>query len=110
MTCGTGGSRFRSMSAGTTRCADGNGTLTLLFFSTDDGEVAQAKAICRRCPLAEACRSAAVARVEPYGVWGGALLIDGHPVALPPRRGRPSRRSRVDFLDDEVRRPAHLVA
>jgi len=101
---------FRLMSAGTPRCADGNGTLTHLFFSADDVEVAQAKAICRRCPLADACRSAAIARVEPYGVWGGALLVDGQPVALPPRRGRPSRRARIDFLDDEVRRPAHLVA
>src|SRR6056297_2486165 len=101
---------FRLMSAGTPRCADGNGTLTHLFFSADDVEVAQAKAICRRCPLADACRSAAITRVEPYGVWGGALLVDGQPVALPPRRGRPSRRARIDFLDDEVRRPAHLVA
>lgn len=107
---GATASTFRDMSAGTPRCADGNGTLTHLFFSVDDLEVAQAKAICRRCPLIEPCRSAAVARVEPYGVWGGTLLVDGRPVALPPRRGRPSPRARVEFLDDEVRRPAHLVA
>lgn len=98
------------MPPGTPRCADGNGSLTHLFFSRDDLEVAQAKAICRRCTVATHCLDAAIQRQEPHGVWGGVLLVDGRPIALPPRRGRPSGRRRVEFVDDEVRRPAHLVA
>jgi len=98
------------MRSGDPRCADGNGSLTHLFFSHDDLEVAQAKAICRRCALADRCLDAAMKRHEPHGVWGGVLLADGVPIALPPRRGRPTGRRRVEFLDDEIRRPAHLVA
>ena len=33
------------------RCADGNGTLTPLFFSDDVIDIARAKAICAKCPL-----------------------------------------------------------
>ena len=91
-------------------CADGYGTLTHLFFSHDDLEIARAKAICRRCSLAEACLSGAVEREENYGVWGGRLLVDGVPVRYPPRRGRPSIAARIEYVVDEVRVPAHLVA
>ncbi|MGW4731763.1 WhiB family transcriptional regulator [Streptomyces shenzhenensis] len=31
----------------------------------------EAKAVCARCPVIEACRDAALARLEPNGVWGG---------------------------------------
>ena len=43
--------------AGTTyaRCADGNGTLTHLFSSDDDFDLARAKAICGKCGLAATC-------------------------------------------------------
>ena len=32
---------------------------------------AAAKAVCRTCPVVEACRAHALAVREPYGVWGG---------------------------------------
>ena len=49
-----------------------------LFFS-GDGErqparrrrEQQAKAICATCPVLMACRSYALVRREPHGVWGG---------------------------------------
>ena len=91
-------------------CADGHGTLTHLFFSHDDLEVARAKAICRKCTLVGACLSGAIERQEVYGVWGGLLLVDGSPVRFPPRRGRPSIAARVEYVPDEVRHPDHLVA
>ena len=33
------------------RCSDGNGTLSHLFFSDDDFDIARAKAICSKCGL-----------------------------------------------------------
>lgn len=31
----------------------------------------EAKAVCARCPVTDACLDAALARPEPNGVWGG---------------------------------------
>lgn len=92
------------------RCSDGAGTLSHLFFSLDDVDIARAKAICRRCELRDACLDGAIDRREAYGVWGGTLLVDGAPVRLAPRRGRPSSKPRVEHLADEVPIPDHLVA
>jgi WhiB family redox-sensing transcriptional regulator len=94
---------------GRARCSDGAGTLTHLFFSDDDHEVARAKAICRSCPLAESCLDGALERQEAYGVWGGVLLIEGEPSRFPRRRGRPPTR-RIEVVAEEVEIPAHLVA
>ncbi len=91
------------------RCADGNATLTHLFFSNDDVDVARAKAICRRCTLAVDCFQGAIDRQEAYGVWGGTLLINGEPVRFARRRGRPPVH-RIEFVADEVQIPDHLVA
>ncbi len=92
------------------RCADGNGTLSHLFFSDDDHELARAKAICRPCGLRDACLSGAIERIEPYGVWGGKLVIEGTPVDVKPRRGRPRKHPLPVLVVDEVPIPAHLVA
>ena len=59
------------------RCNDGNGTLTHLFFSEDLIDIARAKAICSKCSLAVACLATALEREEPWGVWGGQLLVNG---------------------------------
>ena len=92
------------------RCSDGLGTLSHLFFSEDDYELARAKAICRRCGLAEACLQGAVDRLEPYGVWGGKLVLDGVPVEFKRKRGRPPKQPRPILVVDEVPLPPHLVA
>ena len=55
----------------TARCADGNGTLTPLFFSDENIDIARAKAICTRCALSASCLDGALEREEPWGVWGG---------------------------------------
>lgn len=92
------------------RCADGHGTLSALFFSDDDHDVARAKAICGPCGLREACLAGAIEREEPYGVWGGKLLVDGVPVEFKRRRGRPPKQPKPILVVDEVPIPPHLVA
>lgn len=92
------------------RCADGNGTLTHLFFSDDEFDVARAKAICRKCRLAASCLEGALERSEAYGVWGGELLVDGVIVAVKRGRGRPPKTPRPVLVVDEVPLPPHLVA
>jgi WhiB family redox-sensing transcriptional regulator len=92
------------------RCADGSGTLTHLFFSDDEFDLARAKAICGRCGLADSCLSGALERAEPYGVWGGRIVIDGAVVAVKRSRGRPPKNPRPPLVVDEVPLPPHLVA
>ena len=92
------------------RCSDGQGTLAFLFFSDDDVEIARAKAICKLCGLREACLAGAIEREEPYGVWGGMLVIDGNPVEFKRRRGRPRKNPLPVLVVDEVPIPPHLVA
>ncbi|MBJ7261549.1 MAG: WhiB family transcriptional regulator, partial [Acidimicrobiia bacterium] len=62
---------------GRARCADGTGQLTALFFSEDLGDIARAKAFCRGCEVRSDCLAGAVERVEPWGVWGGELVVNG---------------------------------
>lgn len=92
------------------RCADGNGTLSHLFFSDDDHELARAKAICRPCGLRETCLAGAIDRMEPYGVWGGKLVLDGSPVEVKRKRGRPRKNPLPVLVVDEAPIPEHLVA
>ena len=92
------------------RCADGNGTLTHLFFSDDEFDIARAKAICGKCGLSTVCLSDALDRAESYGVWGGELLIEGVVVAVKRGRGRPPKNPRPVLVVDEVPVPPHLVA
>jgi WhiB family redox-sensing transcriptional regulator len=92
------------------RCSDGHGTLSHLFFSDDDFDIARAKAICSKCGLSEACLAGALERAEFAGVWGGQLIEDGQAVALKRRRGRPPKVARPVLVVDEVPLPPHLVA
>ena len=92
------------------RCSDGNGTLTHLFFSDDEFDIARAKAICGKCGLADACLQGALERVEPCGVWGGKLVVDGVIVEIKRGRGRPPKHPRPPLVVDEVPVPPHLVA
>jgi WhiB family redox-sensing transcriptional regulator len=84
------------------RCADGNGTLTPLFFSDHVLDIARAKAICAKCALAESCLADALEREEPWGVWGGELLSGGRIVAHKRPGGRPPKRSRPPVIVDEL--------
>jgi WhiB family transcriptional regulator, redox-sensing transcriptional regulator len=72
-------------------CRTGGGALTPLFFSEEPIDIARAKSICRRCPLADPCFEGAVERSEPWGVWGGQLFFNGKVLAFKRKRGRPPK-------------------
>ena len=92
------------------RCRDGHGTLTHLFFSDEVHFIARAKAICGKCPLSGLCLDSALVRSEPWGVWGGELLLNGRIVAHKRPRGRPPKHPRPELVVEEVPLPPHLVA
>lgn len=79
-------------------CNDGSGTLTDLFFSEDLYDIAHAKHICRSCEVREACFEGALARREPWGVWGGELFQNGKVIAQKRRRGRPPKQREAETI------------
>lgn len=62
-----------------------------LFFAESPADVELAKALCRSCPVRNECLSGALERREPWGVWGGELLVQGVVVARKRPRGRPRK-------------------
>jgi WhiB family transcriptional regulator, redox-sensing transcriptional regulator len=76
------------------RCADGSGTLVELFFSEQIDDINRAKAFCQECAVKDECLTAALDRREPWGVWGGELLLNGKIVAQKRPRGRPPKQPR----------------
>ena len=72
-------------------CNDGTGALLDLFFSEQLDDIATAKAFCQACPVREVCLAGALARREPWGVWGGELISNGKVLAQKRRRGRPPK-------------------
>jgi WhiB family redox-sensing transcriptional regulator len=84
------------------RCADGSGTLTPLFFSDDLVDIGRAKAICTKCALRDNCLSDAIHREEPWGVWGGELLLNGRIVTSKRACGRPPKHPRPPLVIDEL--------
>ena len=85
-------------------CATGDARLLHLFFSDAPAEIAEAKAICRACPLRLPCLEGALERKEPWGVWGGYLFDGGEIVDQKRRRGRPRKEdlARKEQFDREL--------
>ena len=77
------------------RCADGAATMTALFFAEQIDDIARAKQICELCPVQEPCLEGAMARREPWGVWGGQLFFNGKILAQKRKRGRPPKNPQV---------------
>ena len=75
----------------TAACRSASSELTALFFSEDFEDLARAKSICARCPVARDCLADALARGEPAGVWGGKELRNGVVRPVHRRRGRPGK-------------------
>jgi WhiB family transcriptional regulator, redox-sensing transcriptional regulator len=84
------------------RCADPRASLTHLFFSEDPMELARARAICSTCTVRTLCLARALERREPYGVWGGELLLEGVVVPDKRGRGRPPKVPRPRLVVDEI--------
>ena len=62
-----------------------------LWFAEAPAQLEQAKALCQPCPVRALCLAGALERHEPWGVWGGEILIDGRIVARKRPRGRPRK-------------------
>jgi len=62
-----------------------------LFFAESPSDVEQAKAMCRGCRARLTCLAGALERREPWGVWGGELLMRGAIVPRKRPRGRPRK-------------------
>lgn len=65
-----------------------------IWFADTPQGVEFAKALCGTCPARDLCLQGALERREPWGVWGGQLLVQGEIVARKRPRGRP-RKSEV---------------
>ncbi len=62
-----------------------------LFFAESPDDVEFAKSLCRSCAVQTACLAGAIARAEPWGVWGGELFLRGEIVPRKRPRGRPRK-------------------
>lgn len=62
-----------------------------VFFAEQPADVEYAKALCGACPVRDECLEGALERREPWGVWGGQLLVQGEVVARKRPRGRPRK-------------------
>lgn len=62
-----------------------------LFFAEDPEDVEFAKALCGPCPIRAQCLAGALNRREPWGVWGGELVLAGVVVPRKRPRGRPRK-------------------
>ncbi|MEO6989124.1 MAG: WhiB family transcriptional regulator [Aquihabitans sp.] len=89
-------------------CNTGGAGLTALFFSDELQDIAAAKRLCADCPVLAECLEGAMARREPFGVWGGQLFLNGRIRASKRRRGRPPKVARVEDRLPDVPIPVHL--
>jgi WhiB family redox-sensing transcriptional regulator len=62
-----------------------------LFFAEKPEDVERARALCGDCPVRAGCLAGALQRGEPFGVWGGQLLLRGAVIPYKRPRGRPRR-------------------
>jgi WhiB family transcriptional regulator, redox-sensing transcriptional regulator len=72
-----------------------------LFFAEAPADVEAAKALCQGCKIRMACLEGALERREPWGVWGGELLLRGTIVPRKRPRGRPRKEDRELAKADE---------
>jgi WhiB family redox-sensing transcriptional regulator len=62
-----------------------------LWFAELPEDVELAKALCADCPIRQECLAGALERSEPWGVWGGQLVLQGTVVPRKRPRGRPRK-------------------
>lgn len=62
-----------------------------LWFAENPADLERAKSLCGGCPIRRQCLTAALDRAEPWGVWGGEILVGGTVLARKRPRGRPRK-------------------
>ncbi len=67
-----------------------------LWFAEVPAELERAKNLCAACPIRQLCLEAALARREPWGVWGGSIFDHGAVIAQKRPRGRPRKQLAVE--------------
>lgn len=80
-------------------CRSGNPDL---WFADTPSDLERAKVLCQDCPVRAECLARALARHEPWGVWGGEIFERGVIIARKRPRGRP----RKDDVAREAAQPA----
>lgn len=65
-----------------------------LWFADNSVDLERAKVLCAPCPIRVQCLTGALEREEPWGVWGGEIVVRGSVVAQKPPRGRPRKNGR----------------
>lgn len=66
-----------------------------LWFAEAPADLDRAKQLCGSCPVRAECLAGAVARHEPWGVWGGEIFERGVVIARKRPRGRPRKDATV---------------
>ncbi|GAB3453954.1 hypothetical protein GCM10027436_55280 [Actinophytocola sediminis] len=74
-----------------------------LWFADTPTDLEQAKRLCVDCPVRSECLAGALARQEPWGVWGGEIFERGAVIARKRPRGRPRK---VDVAREAAERAA----
>ena len=62
-----------------------------LWFAEEPADLERAKSLCGGCPIRRQCLALALERAEPWGVWGGEILVRGAVLARKRPRGRPRK-------------------
>ncbi|MEI8081323.1 MAG: WhiB family transcriptional regulator [Actinomycetes bacterium] len=62
-----------------------------VWFADEQAKIDAAQRLCAQCPLRAECLEGALARREPWGVWGGELFQSGRLVAQRKPKGRPRK-------------------
>lgn len=62
-----------------------------LWFADNPAGLERAKSLCVSCPVRQECLAGALARQEPWGVWGGEIFEYGKVIARKRPRGRPRK-------------------
>jgi WhiB family transcriptional regulator, redox-sensing transcriptional regulator len=62
-----------------------------LWFADAPADLERAKVLCTDCPVRAQCLAGALARREPWGVWGGEIFERGNVIARKRPRGRPRK-------------------
>ncbi|QWF79047.1 WhiB family transcriptional regulator [Amycolatopsis sp. CA-230715] len=76
-----------------------------LWFAETPADLERAKGLCGDCPVRAACLAGALARREPWGVWGGEIFERGAVVARKRPRGRP-RKNPVEHAGSDAPKAA----
>ncbi|MCP2259641.1 WhiB family transcriptional regulator, redox-sensing transcriptional regulator [Streptoalloteichus tenebrarius] len=81
-----------------------------LWFAEAPTELERAKQLCADCPVKAQCLAGALARREPWGVWGGEIFERGAVIARKRPRGRPRKEDRAREVRAEQTREQEAAA